>query len=404
MESYRNRNTAERDFQVSITRWTPAFVALLALSSGGQSLQSLAQIQVSRLRDLRDILRRAGKVGFISLPTMKGSRTMLVGTPEVILPVSCATFLQFHVSVILPPVDAVTQPGPHRKSAIRLLVNQESGAPMRSQKVAYELKKFMRKLDCRYANITCTRLRLSCMKIFLSAFRDGSLLDHLNEAQLVDLIARHYNTYDGQVRKNLGHRGSADHGARANELTRFLFRVSTGEMQQWPCDERLAMTAGSGSGDGDRLMTVDCSARHCAEIKPRFRSSWWCGRGGSGRWLRIGVEFGMSVETVGSVATLTLFFRLAMVGMEVLVGYEWPTTIGIECSSERSKKSVIGSVVEGGFGVRDVGECMAEEVKVVEWAAAKVEEGKTLAVIRVEIRESWTECEICCASRWRGCR
>ncbi|KAI0560813.1 hypothetical protein FGB62_100g01 [Gracilaria domingensis] len=66
------------------------------------------------------------------------------------------------------------------------------------------------------------------------------------------------------------------------------------------------MTAGSGSGDGDRLMTVDCSARHCAEIKPLFRSSWWCGRGGSGRWLRIGVEFGMSVETDGGAGELRI--------------------------------------------------------------------------------------------------
>ncbi|CAN8071719.1 unnamed protein product [Agarophyton chilense] len=103
---------------------------------------------------------------------------------------------------------------------------------------------------------------------------------------------------------------------------------------------------------------------------------------GSQCFLQVSASMGdMSFEELIRALGAVQVKRVRYVG-------EWPVLIGISCDGERSKDSVIASLAELGLSAKDVSDCYAEDVNVVEWATVAVDEGKSATVFRVEIEES----------------
>ncbi|KAI0558654.1 hypothetical protein FGB62_195g018 [Gracilaria domingensis] len=205
-----------------IEEWMPAFITYIVIAAGGQNPLTISKIEVPQGAEFEKVMEKAVTNEFVQLTTLRGRRTGILGLPLVRLPTFTIPILRFHINIVQPLSSTRTKREDSPRNPEMLLLDPNSGKPMDSWKVAYELKKFISKRSPGNPSASLRSLKLSALLMMHKEFRDEYILKGVSEDRFLDLLAQHQNTTSRQVKVWVGVRGSVEHNATAEELNRYL--------------------------------------------------------------------------------------------------------------------------------------------------------------------------------------
>lgn len=188
--------------QALLDKWCLNFLALLALTGGGQRPQAYARLQCPDGAALEDLYSdEAVNMETVSIKTFREKTSRALDIPGVTFPAIILPYLRFHLKLIRPLI--VKR---RRRSSEGfdhddpLLLHSRHGDYLTTTNVSHSIKLFMSGVESNLKSVTAMTLRASYATSMLHNFRSGKLDTNLSEERFLELVSKQMNTSVEQLR------------------------------------------------------------------------------------------------------------------------------------------------------------------------------------------------------------